>query len=468
MAQSDAGALRYSQTSIAGTSRFMSMGGAFGALGGDFSSLSWNPAGIAVYRTSEFTFSPSLYLEQTNSDFLDNTRKATKYNFNIANLGLVYTQKLSNNDSTYGWKSWNFGVGINRINNFHTKSYFEGLNQSNSLLDYFVEQADGKAHENLNVFGEYLAYQTFLINPDTIVPNQYTDTIPHGQELQRRNSTTRGTITEMVFSFGGNYSNKLYLGGTFGFDFLRYIEETTYEELDVNDTISGGFNHFSFNQNLATHGVGVNLKLGMIYRAADWVRLGAAFHTPTFYSMTDDFNYSMQSSFDNGNTHSQSSPLGTIDYTLVTPLRAIGSIAFVIGKLGLISADYEFVDYSAANFDATEGGFSDLNNTIQQEYTTAGNLRIGTEWRYRNFSFRGGYAMFGSPFSSAYKSSDMKRNSYSLGLGIRDQDYFIDFGYVLSQGTEYFRPYILNDQNTPEVKSKIYTSNFTVTMGVKF
>jgi hypothetical protein len=466
--QTDEDALRYSQINIAGTARYTSMGGAFGALGGDFSTLSWNPAGIAIYRTSEFTFSPSLYLEKTNSEFPGNSTNATKYNFNISNLGFVYTQKVGKDESAYGWKNWNFGFGINRINNFHTKSYYQGVNHDNSLLDYFAEHADGTVPENLNAFYENLPYQTYLINPDS--NNFYSTVIPSGGELQRRNSTTRGAITEMAISFGGKYSNKLYLGGSLGFDFLRYIEETTYEELDATNSIPGDFNNFSFNQNVTTHGVGINLKLGLIYRAADWVRLGAAFHTPTFYSMTDDFSNSMQSSFDNGDVYSQSSPAGTFDYNLTTPLRAIGSVAFIIGKTGLISADYEFVDYSSAEFDASGVGLSDVNNTIQNKYTAAGNLRIGTEWRYENFSFRGGYAMSGSPFNSTYKPSgaDMSQNSYSLGLGIRDQDFFIDFGYILSKRTDFFQPYVLNFQGVPGVTNDIYTSNFTITLGAKF
>src|ERR1043166_10287149 len=78
VAQNDVDALRYSQTGLAGTARFISMGGAFGALGGDFSTLSWNPAGLAIYRTSEFTFSPSLYLEKSTSDFTGHVSKENK------------------------------------------------------------------------------------------------------------------------------------------------------------------------------------------------------------------------------------------------------------------------------------------------------------------------------------------------------------------------------------------------------
>ena len=49
LAQSQADAYRLSQTELTGTARFVSMGGAFGALGGDISVMSYNPAGLAIY-----------------------------------------------------------------------------------------------------------------------------------------------------------------------------------------------------------------------------------------------------------------------------------------------------------------------------------------------------------------------------------------------------------------------------------
>ena len=71
--QTDLDAFRYSQSNLSGTSRFTSMGGAFGALGGDFSSLAVNPAGIAIYRKSEITFTPSIFVGSTESTFLGKT-----------------------------------------------------------------------------------------------------------------------------------------------------------------------------------------------------------------------------------------------------------------------------------------------------------------------------------------------------------------------------------------------------------
>ena len=470
VAQSSTDALRYSQTSHAGTARFTSMSGAFGALGGDFSVLSWNPAGIAIYRKSEFTFSPSFYVGKTASEYLAQSSKENKYNFNFGNIGIILTRKLTNNDTSIGWKNWNFGIGYNRLNNYHTKSFYRGINPDNSLLDRFLDNLNtsaGTDPENLNPFDENLAYQTYLINPDST--NHYSSVIPNGGSLQRRTSATKGAMSEIDFSFGANYSNKLYFGGTIGFNAVRYIEETTYEEVDP-DTSIYDFKSFSFNQYLATHGYGINLKLGMIYRAQDWVRIGFAFHTPTFYSMEDDYHNTMNSRFDNGDSYSFDSPLGNYNYELTTPMRAIGSIAFIIGKLGLVSADYEFVDYSEARLEAIDYGFFNENNDIQNKYAAANNLKLGTEWRHENYSFRAGFATFGSPFATGYKVSgaDMSKKSYSIGLGIRDKDYFIDFGYVFTNGSDYYQPYALTNEDVPGVKNKIQSHNITFTLGAKF
>ncbi|MBK9525213.1 MAG: hypothetical protein IPO39_10770 [Bacteroidetes bacterium] len=276
--QTDLDAFRYSQSNLSGTSRFTSMGGAFGALGGDFSSLAVNPAGIAIYRKSEITFTPSIFVGSTESTFLGKTNSERKFNFNFGNAGMVFTHKFSENDETPGWKSWNFGFGYNRINNFHNRSFYENTNPTNSLTDYFAENAQGVGYDNLDPFYEYLAYYTYLINPDSL--NNYSAAAPNGNIIQRRSSETRGSMGETDITFGGNYSNRLFIGGTLGFANIRYVENTTFEEID-RENIIDTLNQFQFDQNLTTHGFGFNFKFGLIYKAADWVRLGATVHTPT-------------------------------------------------------------------------------------------------------------------------------------------------------------------------------------------
>ncbi len=465
-AQTDIDAFRYSRLSVGGTARSAALSGAFGALGGDFSTLATNPAGIGIYRGSEFSMTPSIFVSNTDSKFLNASQEESKFNFNFGNIGLVYTKKLTNDQTSAGWKSWNFGFGYNRIANFHSRSSFEGYNENNSLTNYFAQNAQGIPGTELDPFYEYLAWNTYLINDDTT--NHYTSAAPNGNVLQRRNAESRGAIGEVDFTLGGNYSNRLYIGGTLGFSSLRYIEETTFEETD-KDQLIDSLSQFEFRQNLTTRGVGFNFKFGLIYRVNDWVRIGGSVHTPTWYSLNDNFSSEIKSRFDSGATK-QSENLGEFDYEMTTPFKATGSIAFVFGKYGLLSADYEFSDLSGSRFDSQNASFNETNSLLRKKYRESGMLRVGTEWRFANLSLRGGTAFTSSPISPAYKVSgyDFSEVNYSAGIGIRDEHTFIDFGYVYHQSKEFFQPYTLSDEEVPGVKNTITSHNFMVTFGVKF
>jgi len=464
-AQNEVDALRYSQITFGGTARSMGMGGAFGALGADFSSLSTNPAGIGLYKKSELTFTPSFYEGKTSSSFNGTSNDDSKYNLNISNVGLVVAFEPSKNLTNSGWKNFQFGFGMNRYANFNNRMMIEGFNSSSSLLSSFVNEANGTAPSDLYAFDLGLAYKTDLIYSDTTGNNKYKNDMPNGGVLQSKTVTTNGCINEIVLSFGANYNDKLYFGATIGFPQLRYFEESTYSEINTSDP-GNYFNSFSYNQNMETKGNGINLKLGMIYRPADWVRIGAAIHTPTFYNyMRDKWSSSMSSRFNDGNGYTADSPDGSFDYTLETPMRAIGSVAFIIGNYGLISGDYEYVDYSNAKLRSDDDDFVDANNAIRNNYQDQSNIRLGTEWRVGpQFSIRGGYALYGSPYKSGI--NDAERTSYTAGLGYRDQDFFADFAYVLTQSKEKY--YLYNYEGMPAVQNDLKTNNFVLTFGFKF
>ena len=178
----------------------------------------------------------------------------------------------------------------------------------------------------------------------------------------------------------------------------------------------------------------------------------------------------MESDFEDGSHYEYSSPRGEYDYLITTPFRAIGSMSVIFGKRGLISADYEFVDYASARLrSGGDGyGFTNENSQIQNKYTSAGNIRIGTEWRFPPFSFRGGYAHYGSPYSSNI-DNDGSRQSYSIGLGIRESEYFIDFAYVLTQTSEKYYVYDPSRAlgiDPSNINSSAHT--FLATLGFRF
>ncbi len=483
-AQDDIDAIRYSQTNIAATARSLSMGGAFGALGADFSTLSTNPAGIGLYKRSEFTFTPALENRITSTDYLGKNAQDNKYNFNLGNLGFVWAFPKKNEKSP--WKGFAFGLGYNRLNSFQSRSVYEGVNTKNSLLDSYVEEANGQNANTLYdnyPFSSGLAYEAYGIDIYSNDTTDYFSVIPNAGELQRRTKQTSGSAGEVVLSFGGNYNDKIYWGVTLGFPYIRYNEDVIYEERDVNNTIqfdtnqvgtvyanAYNFESMTMSQTLSTTANGFNAKFGLIFRPVDFLRLGIAIHTPAFYSLHDEFKSSMTTHFENGSSYSFDSPFGTYDYNLTTPFKAIGSAAFVYQQFGVLSFDYEFVDYTSAKLDANDYSFVDENAVIRNAYSQQHNLRGGIEWKYGIFSFRGGAGLSTGILKSSVssKSTDQHKTMYSGGLGIREEKYFVDLGYAYSQSNEFYRPYSLENEIVEGAFSKIKDHRFLLTVGFRF
>jgi hypothetical protein len=432
--QTQEDALRYSRTQLLGSARYMAMGGAYGSIGADFSGLAVNPAGIGMFRRSEFAFTPLISFSETEASYFNQLTDDSKYNLSLGNIGFVYTSELSGKSKEAGWERIQFGFGYNRINNFNNRIYIQGFNNNSSMMTGYAHMADGNLPENLDKFTTGLAYDAWLIWPmdDSVDPLYDTDAY-FGNVMQQQTITTSGSMSEMSFSIGSTYKDRLYIGASVGIPSIRYKYESEYKETDPDNRYPE-FVSLTRRENIETRGSGVNLKLGAILRATDWLRLGAAFHTPTFYSnMRDDWRYRMSSQLILDNkfeNRSAESPRGRFDYELTTPMRAIGSATVLFGKSGLVSAEYEFADYSEVKLNSSSYKYVDENRAMRDNYTAAHNLKFGTEWRLNDVYFRGGYAVFGSPYKSGV--NDGSGNQLSLGLGLRQQDYYIDFAWVNS------------------------------------
>lgn len=464
MAQNETDALRYSLVSPGGTARFISTGGAFGALGGDFSSLSVNPAGIAVYRGNEFTITPNLNFSRVESSFYGNMEEDLKYDFNIGNIGLVFAFNDPNQLKESGWMGFQFGFGLNRHANFNNRKVYEGYNPESSLMTEYLYRVDEAGinpsnPSGFNPFTTDLAWQTFLL--DTLGGNFFVD-MENGNVLQRRETNTSGSIRELVFTVGGNYSNRLYMGATFGFPTVRFEEEYTYTEADINNT-DEFFNSLEYREILKTRGTGFNFKFGMIFRATDMIRLGAAVHTPTFYNLEDEWRTHMESDLSFG-SYNESSPRGRHNYELNTPLKFIGSAGFVIGNIGLISLDYEYADFTQMRLRSSDYSFSHENNVIKNNFDVQHSLRIGGEARLNPVILRAGYALHSNPYKSGV--NELEKSTISAGIGLRDRHYFVDFGYFLTQYSEDFFPYAAN--LTQPVNYDYTRNGFMMTVGFRF
>jgi hypothetical protein len=463
-AQNDIDAMRYSQITFGGTARFTSMGGSMGALGGDISTLGSNPAGIGLFRKAEFTITPSIGSQSTSSTYNNTNSQDKKLNLNLANIGLVTSFNLSDRNNT-GWKSLNFGLNYSRTNSFQNRVSIQGNNKTSSLLDTYVAAANGTSSSSFDPFSTNLAWNTYLINPLSQTDStHYNHVLKNYGELQQKSVESSGSMGETDLSFGGNYKNKVFVGATLGIVNALYNEQSVYQEVDEKDTING-FKSLSLSQNLTTRGTGVNFKFGMIVKATDWMRVGLAVHTPTVLHLSDSYNSSMKSDLDSGITYQATSPPGSFNYSITTPFRVLGSIGFVINKNALLNAEYEYVDYTNAQLNSSPNVFSDVNNTIRSKYTATGNIRVGGEIRFDPLAFRIGYAFYGSPFKDG-ENMNASRSSYTAGIGFRENNYFIDFAYVLTKYTAY--DYLYDPTLVNSVKNDYTSSTFMLTCGVKF
>lgn len=464
--QTSSDALRYSQIMYNGSARFQGLGGAMGAVGGDVSCIATNPAGLGLFSSSEFTISPYMRMESSLSNFNSETNRDNNLNIGMDNLGLVFHLEGSGSS---GFKGFNIAFGMNRQNDFNREVFMEGTNNKNSILTGYVNTLNntpgGITSQMINdnyPFDIALAYNSNLIYYDT-VNHKYANDAPNGGVIQSKSVTTQGSINEYDFAFGANYNDRLYFGATIGIPVIRYFETTQYNETK-NDTAIHYFQSMTYNQQLETHGTGINLKVGLIYRPADWVRIGAAIHTPTYYgNMRDLWSSDMTGQFTFG-TNTSYSPLGSFDYQLVTPFRAIGSVAFIIGKFGLISGEYEYVNYSQSYFSSNDASFTAVNNEIKNQYKSPVNVRFGTEWRIKRFRVRGGFGYYGSPYQTGNNISEMY--VASLGWGYRVRHFYVDMTYQLTQTKE---DYYLYDPTTTNPSRNTYnTGNMVTTVGFRF
>jgi len=492
-AQTDEDALRYSQTQLPfGTARSMGTGSAFGAVGADFTALTINPASIAFYKANEFTITPGFSASKTETEFAGQTNEARKYNLNMSNMGIVFTWLKDTNaiNNRSNWKSFSFGFGANRVATFHRDVYFKGLNTSNSMVSAYLQYINSRNLSPANVedfdpFGYSLFYAGGLIQPKPGSQDAYTSPLENGGLEQSKSYTTRGGITDYSLTFGGNYNDKLMVGVGLGIPSLRYDYESTFSESDVNDSIPN-FNRFDYNYDQTTSGVGINGKLGLIYKVHDAVRVGVSVQTPTYFSMQDTWDASLSANYNSGTVdESPEFDRGRFNYALVTPWKLTGSAAFIIKQHGFISVDYDWQDYSEANFvfnnnatNADKEHEATQNQEINSKYSHSGTVRIGGELALNIFRMRAGYGLGLSPLKSVNEEQrgfDERRQSISTGFGFMEENFFLDFAFRHTSTPSWHQPYLLNNDNDPSTSQYVpgaklssKANHLVLTLGLKF
>lgn len=481
-AQDDVDAMRYSQVGVYGDSRFMAMGGAFGALGANMSCMNFNPAGIAVYRNGEFVVTPGIRSQTSVAKHYGTDTSDFSLKLNISNIGFVsaWDQKNPYPPNSKLYPKWNqrnaFGISYNRLADFNINNTITGRTDTSSIINDFVSSAQGVYPSHLNGSYEWLAYQTYLINPNCYYSgyspsdsNHYQGMmLPHTSLLQTKEIKNSGRIGELAFSFAHAFDDKLYVGATLGIPRIKYQRISTYEELDDHNQV-WPFRSLKYEEQLATTGSGVNLKAGVIYRASDKIRVGAYLHSPTMYNLTDNYSYTLTATYDTSITSQgdkyTADYTGYFKYKLYTPAKGGASIAYIFNRLLACNVDAEYIAYGMAHYKDDGNYLNGANLTIQKKYTGTLNLRAGAELNLAPIILRFGYAGYGSPFGSF--TGKFARSNFSGGVGFkRKKNTYFDLGLIYSTWKEDY--YLYNPTMVAPSTIKNNVIYLTFTLGVKF
>lgn len=455
----------YSQEDITGSARAVGLGGAMGAVGGDVVSMAGNPAGFGMYRGLEFSASGGLGGHSVRTDFVDNKYISRRIVPSFDGAVVALSFRVGDAMKTNGLLRVNFGVGYNKLQSYRYRQTYSGeVADRNSLLAGIASVANAQGLEAYNLmqdsdYNPYesqpwyptAAYGSYLMLDGPVVGTFKSPWILDGEgyvdEKLRQSAVvdSKGSLGEVGLSIAFNLSNKFYIGTTLGIQMLNR-ELTTQLREETAEEKTEGLKFGEFLSKEVVSGTGVNFKLGLLYRPIDALRLGVAFHTPTFISAKNVFSLDAKGLYQNPdtaygepdapNTEAKSGEFdGKFSYT--SPLRALVSVAYSFEKLGLISADYEMTYMPLMQFAGID--YEQDNRDIEQHLIPTHEARLGTEWFAGSFGFRVG----GGFRTSAYRSEEFAPRRWrwhvAAGIGYYGRLFFFDFAYkhVVQPGEGY-------------------------------
>ncbi len=437
-------ALRLNSFFHNGSARFNSMGGAFGALGGDISAISINPASSSVFINSEIGFNIDFSNKSIKNNFNNNFSESSSDFFSINNIGAVLVYDNSKSRISIGYNMHN-------LNNYDNNFSFQGKTQS-GIDNYFLFFAQDIPYEDLIVYdGEtvksvyeflgneygyadqqaFLGFQSFIINPNEDGSSYYSNSI-YSDVNQYVDISRKGSHNMHTFNISSTIKDSFLLGFNLNFHELFFEELKSIDENGYD--FESPINTISFFDDLYTMGSGFSFQLGSLFKF-NKLRIGLSYQSPTWFKLKDENVQSIRSSIFDGDSISEyevnPNTINYFDeYNFMLSSKSTISIAYVFGSRGLISIDYEFSNPSNSKFDDNNENrsyLSSLNKLIDQKFSpSSSSIRFGGEYRIKNYSLRIG----SFTYDGILNEKDNLINGISLGVGYKFGYFDIDFGYT--------------------------------------
>lgn len=499
----------FGASDLNGTARFVGMGGAMSALGADLSVMSTNPAGIGLYRSSDFAVSASATIQPNATDYRDIGKARASFD----QIGFVYAARMNDSDLRY----INFGFNYHKSRNF--KNYIGidqfstgGLSQSLEMLDLaYVNNGwldlGLDADRELTTPLTNLGYDTQMLNPVYDETGAVVGYEPSTADSYNYRRVQWGSIQQYDFNVSFNVQDRFYGGLTFGLYNVNYNSFTDYGE--ALPDAEGGLHDYYMQNAESVSGTGFDIKLGFIARpfADSPFRVGLAFSTPVWYSLDADASLYMNAPYQNGNlpyTDARAT-VGNNSYNIRTPWKLNVSLATTVGRVLAVGAEYEYSNYHNANISYSDyyddyfyGPWGDettdhaQKEEIKRFMKPVHTFKIGAEARLGGGAYlRAGYNHVSAPFekeaylnlftnsSSYYYSTNTDYvnlgsiNRYTAGLGYRGKHFYADVAYQYQAQEGDLYAFHLPDGNTENNRLQAATvdlnrHNVLFTVGYKF
>ena len=483
-AQDISDAVRYSVDDLSGTARYRALSGAFGALGGDLSGVSVNPAGSAIFNRGYMSISLGNFSKDNTTTYFGNRNTSSDSNFELNQSGVTFV--FNNLDISSPWRKVTMSLMYDQTQNYDDAFFASGVN-TRSIDSYFLEYAQGKRLDEISAFdgesiteayGEigaiygyahqqaFLGFESYILEPEDINDDAntvYFSNIAPGTFVQDYSYASTGYNGKFSLNVSTQNQDNLYLGFNLNSHFLNFNRSTYLFE--SNNNAGSLVREVGFENNLSTIGTGFSFQLGGILKVTDVIRLGFTYDSPIWYRISEETTQYLATTREEMNSFETTVLDPRIinifpTYKLQTPDKFTGSIALV-GRIGLLSFDYSRKDFSKTRFKpGSDSHFADQNNIISNNLGVSSTYRVGGEIRHKQLSFRGGYRFEESPYKDTNFYGDL--TGYSLGLGYSFGNFKVDLAYQNSERTINNQLYSVGLTDSARVKTDY--SDFIATL----
>jgi long-subunit fatty acid transport protein len=351
--------------------RALGMGGAYTAVGEDYSAIYWNPAGLAQIKRVEITGSLShlifdnkvSYFGKSVSDQINDT----KFNY----VGWAYPFPVYRGSLV-------FAIGYNRIKDFGGSTFLEGFNS----------QVGDSVYQKENIF----------------------------ESGQINNWSLAGAI-DLTENFSLGLTLNIITGSS------EY--NVNFRENDIYNIWK--MNYFTSNRSITSEYGGYNLKVGGLFKGFNFLKFGGTITIPTAITVNEEWSID-EKIYNDDNTNSPVHDVGKTEYRVDIPFYFdFGASLNVFGLL--LSGDVGLKDWSQVKFKTSD--FLSENSVIRSNYTARLKFRAGSEYSIDviGSKIRAGFIFDPDPLKGSKYKNHRKYLTFGTGFLI-DKQLMIDVTYL--------------------------------------